>query len=552
MFNNSRPNIILLSDNTDILSMNKTLGPYKVAHALRNHGFEVAVINHLSVFTLGEIKHLLKNLISDQTLFVGVNNFYYANIGQVFETESGGVSVGATELGSILPHGKKFNQEIRDLINQTNPCCKIVLGGPGCDDLSYNDIFDYILVGYAECSIVNLAKHLMDQSITLEKSYKSLFGPIIVNDSKAEGYNFSQGTMRYEDHDVILPNETLVLEVGRGCIFKCAFCSYPMNGKKKLDFIRNSELIYNELIDNFERFGVTRYLFCDDTFNDSVEKCQMIYDISKKLPFQLEWWGYIRLDLLTAHPETVDWLIGSGMKAAFFGIETFNKTTASFIGKGGDREKLLKTVQTIKEKHGKSINLHGSFIFGLPYETMESLNITKNFLLSDSNPLDSWTIQPLVIRPPDRKYSNEFISDLDKNWDKYGYRNLGKKYFENNLRTFQRHESGKMLWENDFTNFEEMESMVADVRLKQQQQNTQKVSGNHSLYVAGLNIPLENILNKHVSEVDWFLVDQQKLIRANEYKKLLFQRLNVTVYQTNTPMVQTYSEWLKGNNALVV
>jgi radical SAM superfamily enzyme YgiQ (UPF0313 family) len=547
MFNNAQPNIILLTDNTDVTSMNKTIGPYKVAHELRNHGFEVAVINHLSVLTIGEIKHLLKNIISDQTLFVGVNNFYYNNIGQVVETDSSGIALSPGEPGAILPHGKKFNQEIRDLIKQASPSCKLVLGGPGVDDLGVNDIFNYILIGYSECSIVNLANHLMDQSIKLEKSYKSVFGPIVVNDSRAEGYNFSLGTVRYEDHDVVLPNETLVLEVGRGCIFKCAFCAYPMNGKKKLDFIKNAEIIYDELMDNFERFGVTRYVFCDDTFNDSVEKCQMIYDISKKLPFKLEWWGYIRLDLLTAHPQTVDWLIDSGLKSAHFGIETFNKATATAIGKGGDREKLLKTIRTIKEKHGNNINLHGTFIFGLPYEPMESLNNTKDFLLSDSNPLDSYQSHYLAIRLPDRNYSNEFLSDLDKNWAKYGYRNLN----EGKPRTSYEWEADKMVWENDFTNFEEMKAMVADIKIKQKQQKTEPVNGLHSLYVAGLDLPIETTLNKRNSDIDWYSIDQQKLKRANEYKKLLFKRLNVPEYQSNTLPVQTYSEWLKCSNALV-
>jgi hypothetical protein len=43
MFDNTKPNIIIIADKTDMMSMIKTIGPYKVASELRNAGFEVAV-----------------------------------------------------------------------------------------------------------------------------------------------------------------------------------------------------------------------------------------------------------------------------------------------------------------------------------------------------------------------------------------------------------------------------------------------------------------------------------------------------------------------------
>ena len=63
MFDNTKPNVIIISDKTEVLSMIKTAGPYKVASELRIAGFEVAVIHHLSCFSIDEIKHVLKNLI---------------------------------------------------------------------------------------------------------------------------------------------------------------------------------------------------------------------------------------------------------------------------------------------------------------------------------------------------------------------------------------------------------------------------------------------------------------------------------------------------------
>jgi radical SAM superfamily enzyme YgiQ (UPF0313 family) len=43
----------------------------------------------------------------------------------------------------------------------------------------------------------------------------------------------------------VVNQQVLPLEVARGCIFRCKFCAYPMNGKQQLDFVRSeSQLMY--------------------------------------------------------------------------------------------------------------------------------------------------------------------------------------------------------------------------------------------------------------------------------------------------------------------
>ena len=543
MFDKNLPNVILLSDKTDVITLSKTLGPYKVAQALRSNGFQVAVLHHLSVFTVEEICHVLRNLISDKTLFVGVNNFFYADIANPNRSENGGVILQNIAPGCILPHGPQYNETIKNLIHECNPNCKLTLGGPTARDVEYNKIFDYQCIGYSETSIVNLAQHLSDANIDLQKSYKSVYGSIMIDDSRAETYDFNQCQMRYEDHDAILPGETLLLEVARGCIFKCAFCSYPMNGKKKLDFIRNMDYIYEELVDNYKRFGITRYIFCDDTVNDSPEKCQMIYNMSKRLPFKLEWWGYIRLDLLTAHPETVKWLFESGLRSAFFGIETLNPKTASAIGKGGDRTRLFDTVRKIKQQYGNHVNLHGSFIYGLPHESLSSLQETTDFLMSDKNPLDSWIVQALSIRPNNQTYSNDFLSDLDKNYAKYGYSVIGNDESRGSIYTQNRNEQGQLIWKNEHTDRLEIQKMVEDIQQKSQTIRN-NVSGLAAFSIAGLGVDLSTSFNKTNPQVDWHALDKKKMQRMISYKNLIFEKLAIPKIQSIDHSTETFSEWL--------
>ena len=549
MFDNTKPNVIIISDKTEVLSMIKTAGPYKVASELRIAGFEVAVIHHLSCFSIDEIKHVLKNLISDHTIFVGINNFFYADLGKkIFQEDIGSIQLGECTPGSFLPHGKEFNKEIKQLIKTTNPNCKIVLGGPGASDQSHFNDFDYLVVGYADNSIINLARHLLDSTTKLEKSYKSVYGPIIINDSKAEDYDFVNSKMNYQDSDGIISGETLVIELARGCIFKCTFCSYPLNGKKKLDFIRSKERIRDELINNYQQFGVTRYIFSDDTVNDSPEKCKMIYEISKSLPFKLEWWGYIRLDLMRAHPETIEWLFESGLRAAFFGIETLNPKTASAIGKVGNRQQLFSVIEKIKEKYGNSVNLHASFIFGLPYEDMDSMKTTADFLLSNANPLDSWSTQALNIRPSGKVYSNEFLSDIDKNYSKYGYQDAGELIINSMTGSIARHPNGFMDWRNQHTDYQSVVALSLAVNQERLLKKQLIVPGNGAFMLAGLGVPLDYFLNKEISSLNWHAVDVIKYKRSQQYKKKIFKECKIPDMPADTnQQCNTFTQWIKLN-----
>jgi hypothetical protein len=559
MFNNKKPNVILISDNTDTLTMVKVFGLQKVAYVLRQHGFEVAVINHLSAFSVDEIKHLLRNLVSEQTLFVGVNNFYYLASEDVFLNEHNGLEIRESVAGAILPHNKKYNADIKQLIKEINPNCKLVCGGPNQIDAEFNKDFDYIVMGYAEISVVNLANHLLCKDVPLNKSHRSIHGPIIVNDPKAEGYDFSQSHMEYSVTDVVLPGDTLFLEIGRGCIFNCAFCAYPMNGKKKFDYIRHRDLIVSELVDNFEKFKITKYMIVDDTFNDSYEKCQMMYEISQMLPFKIEYWAYIRLDLLAAKPDSIAMLIDSGCRGMYFGIETFNANTATAIRKGGNRERLIATINHIKETWGDRVSLHGSFIFGLPHESVESIQNTIDYLLSEQNLLDSWQIQSLRIKHPDynKSANNGFLSDLDKNYEKYGYSDIGKFDEVRHSGSTERKNSQIMLWKNEHTDFFEMQQLADSTRKLARQNKKICVTNNRLFELSGLDIPLDEILLVPHTDMDWHRLDQKKLTRSIEYKKVLFERLQVpdlekyrATWDLDQSRYQTFSEYLLAQSQL--
>jgi len=517
MFDNSKPNIIILTDNTDHMFTIKVFGPNKVACELRNAGFEVAVINHLHLFTIEEIKHILQQLVNENTLFVGTSPFFYANCGDIKikdpDDPDGCIPYGKKEFGSILPHGLKYNKEIRELIKSINPQCKLVVGGPDAQDQSYNRIYDYVVIGYGDVSSVNLAKHLYNGE-PLNNSRRSIYGFTIIDDRLASTYDFKSQQLFYESHDCILPGETLMIEVGRGCVFNCGFCSYPLNGKKKNDHVKLSEVLYREFVDNYERFKITRYLFCDDTFNDSVDKVKLIHDVSKRLPFQLEYWCFMRLDLLSAHPGTWDMAYDSGLRVVYFGIETLNEQAGKICGKGGNKSKHINMLKYIKQKYGNTVHLQGGFIFGLPGEPIESMKDTAELLVSGEIQLDSWNVNALWLYPENTSYASAF----DKNPKKYGYEVVNERWDGGN----------RLTWKNEFTNFDECRRLAEETMARGVWTNrTNKVLGATSMFISGLGFDLDFSLNKYRDTFDWHAVDIRKRQRAIEYKTMLYRELNI-------------------------
>jgi radical SAM superfamily enzyme YgiQ (UPF0313 family) len=480
----------------------KSFGVYKIARELRIAGYEVAVIHHLHVFSYDEICLILKKLISDQTVFVGFNNTFYRPI-----DDGGSVHIYNQDLaGSFIPHGKEYNLQLKELIYSLNSNCKIVLGGPTADDKDYNKDYDYVVIGYADKSVINLADHLAYNK-PLNNYSTGTFVKNIINDPVAKGFDFPNRKMEYKDYDCLMPGETLFLEVARGCIFKCSFCSFPLNGKKKLDFIKHKEIIVEELIENYKKYGITKYLLLDDTFNDSIEKIQLIYEVSQEVPFDFEFWAYIRLDLLSAHPETIDTLIKAGLKGCQFGIETLHPKSAKSVGKGQDPKKQIETLRYIKRTYGDKIFLHASFIAGLPYEPVQSMIDTYEFFLDEKhNLLDSVEVHPMGIEDY-RGSKKTFRSKISSNPEQYGQE----------IITTDTHGAYYTNWKNEHLHFNDALKIATKYR-KRFATEMNKITPQDIFFLLSLGYEWKDFEHVRYNEFNWDDAKQRKLSRAQEYK----------------------------------
>jgi radical SAM superfamily enzyme YgiQ (UPF0313 family) len=389
--------VILLTDVT-LPGYLKYAGPFRIASELRSNGFTVQVIDYATQWSTTELKNILRDYISDQTLWVGfTTTFNSPSISRINRMTK---SVDVNKNIYVHYLGRNDIPEILDFIKTINPKTKIVAGGHQADKFSLEKMIDHVVIGQGETAAVHLTKSLLDN----QKVEKYL------NESKFPYNNFISSTIEYVPEDIIFPGEHLSIEFSRGCTFKCSFCNYPLIGRDLWDFCKPPTLIASEIQRNYDLFKTQGYLVTDDTINDSEEKIEQLHKEITKLPFSLTLSSYARLDLLIAKPRTLDLLYEMGFRNFFFGIETFNHDAGKAIGKGMHPDKLKAGLEDIKRRYPDFL-ISAGIIFGLPYESRDSMLNTIEYL--KSSPIDNVSIAP---------YGVTRTSTIGSNPEKYQFK----------------------------------------------------------------------------------------------------------------------------------
>lgn len=410
-------------------------GVHRIASEIRKNGYSCLVVDFSSALTFDRYKELIDLAVGPETLMIGFSTTwlpYRLPDQEGYSNEIPGHLIGEQHKLSSDKE-EKYNWRTENLVAQfgkaevddwllypkkVNPKVKIVLGGAKTDfymDLPYVDNF---IFGIAETMTIDYLNSLSG------KGPKRIFNTMIDYDRKAHNntWDFRESQTLYTDLDFIQPQETLNLEVGRGCRFKCAFCNFPLIGQKNVnDYLKYPEVIKDELLKNYEQWGTKKYFIVDDTFNDSTQKLEMLAKVMSDLPFDIKFWCYTRIDLLAAKPEQIELMKELGVAETFFGLETFNDRSSKTIGKGMASSKRKDTLYKAKEVWGDRVWMEGGFMIGLPYETKFSWRETMEWLKRDDCPLDISTVYPLnIVKKTDR--NNWFpTSWFDENYEQFGY-----------------------------------------------------------------------------------------------------------------------------------
>lgn len=423
------------------ISIRRSSGGHKISTFLRQHGYDVEVIDYVQRWSLDQLKKYISRKVDDEFLFFGFGSTFFLNSPNV--------------IGLVK------------WLRETYPHIPLVAGS---QNNSMKELeMDWYVYGYGENAILALIDHFKggpepihtNRVINCYVNYKS--------------FPKDDLTVSYKDTDFINPREILLLEFARGCKFKCKFCSFPVLGVKG-DYSRTAQSVYDEMLENYDKWGTEHYIVLDETFNDSSQKIEKFANVIEKLPFTPKMTAYIRADLIVSRKQDWDNLIKMGITSHFYGVESMKHESAKSIGKGMDsgriKEGLIEVDEYFREKAG-FYKGHISLIAGLPHETVDDLRDTGKWLSQYWN-RNSYHMNVLMIK--DLQNNVETLnhnSEFDRDWSKFGYRRTEfpddpidwsksrNPYYET-LYNYVRESGYYLPWENDCTNLHEVMKFCAE------------------------------------------------------------------------------------------
>ena len=382
-------------------SFNRAQGAYRLASIVRDAGYKASVVDGVGTLTSRQIIDLLETVLSNQTKLFCISTTFFSN----FSTSLHSDSLVTT---NPIPYNMDQWMNIIDLVKRKTSA-KIIVGGHKTNefeqDKHIHTYIDHYVYGYADNAILSLLSHT---------TKKILNSPIIESDSY---FNFET---KYNLMDSFLPGESFTVEMQRGCMFKCAFCAYPMNGKQKGTYIKQAKIVVDELMYCYEHFGSTNFILNSDTFNDSIDYLEAFNDELARTNVKFNFGINARLDLFYNDKPLIEVCKSIGVRSALFGLESTNPFSLKEIGKGLPFDKVVATLFACKEIWKDSLRMTGSYIIGLPHDTEYNINKVMDFFSSDDCPLHSIEFDPLYVQNPQLDL-NPWKSEYSVNASKHGF-----------------------------------------------------------------------------------------------------------------------------------
>lgn len=439
----------------DLTSLHYThfAGAAKIASELRKDGLEVIIVPNCLHLSFSGLKQIIRNNKQD-LLWVGLSttlmgmkvakddaesyyDLWLKSADHIIDIDFLIKKVDESLFTEVLLWNAKILGRISNLL-ATEFAVPFIIGGPGvvfieqAGPLVHPNM--HLVQNYAESYTKELTKAM--------SSTPRQHVPYVVNNNAYDNEEFKDSQIYWEKTDFIQPYDWLPIEVARGCAFNCAYCNFTR--RSTFDSYRHAESMKEELIRNYEKFGVTKYMLVDDLYNDSKDKVRYLYDqVWSRLPFKPEWVSYMRLDMFWSDPESAKIIMDSGARYGGFGLETLNDQAGKKIGKGLGKKRILETLTMLKEVWGDQVLVSAYMIAGLPFEPLESIYESIDWTMT-TDLLHGASWQYLMLVPPETKVMPAVISTkkantllpepknrIDSDFDKFGIKWLDQKNWIN-------------------------------------------------------------------------------------------------------------------------
>lgn len=206
-----------------------------------------------------------------------------------------------------------------------------------------------------------------------------------------------------------------IMATSRGCPFECTFCASPGFCGRKIRF-RSPANVVAEVRRLVDDFGVREIHFEDDNFtlrrDHAIEVCHLLRDEVPEISIAFP--NGVRADRFDDGVARA--MKEAGCHLVAFGVESADPGILRNIRKGESIEAIAAGIATA-ERHG--IASQGFFIFGLPGETPETMELSVRFALDSG--LSRAQFLVLDVLPGSElweRFRGEFVPD----WGKESYR----------------------------------------------------------------------------------------------------------------------------------
>ncbi len=195
--------------------------------------------------------------------------------------------------------------------------------------------------------------------------------------------------LRIENYFIgYLKHPYISIYTGRGCKSRCTFCLWPQTVGGHRYRTRSVEHVIEEIALAKKEFPqVKEFFFDDDTFTDNLPRAEAIARELGKLG--VVWSCNAKANV--PH-DSLKVLRDNGLRLLLVGYESGNQQILHNIKKG---MRVEVAERFTKDCHDLGVTIHGTFILGLPGETMETIEETVRF----ANRINPHTIQVSLAAP---------------------------------------------------------------------------------------------------------------------------------------------------------
>jgi hypothetical protein len=396
--------VLILNDTPSFPT--RTIGAYRIATALRDHGVEVEVIDFIS--------HWPWSLLVDYVISKGPLEWVGFSSKFVYDKLNTQPPLGRITYLTL----EREQQLFKYFKDRSVP---IVVGGPEADTQRPWLVgqVDWVVKGYADTAVIALHDHLVDASNPVTHWQ---FEDIKVIDANRDYTNWDMSRLetRFDATDFVSMGEIFPIEISRGCRFKCSFCTFSLTGKAAGTYTRPMDSIGRDISERWHKYGGRNFYFLDDTFNDSLDKMRGLAELRSTLGLPWEFWAQGRLDLLKAHQAQQDLVEPMGWMSLSWGIDTFNRSSGSAVGKGADPRRLKEFLQRARERWpNRQFMVH--IVVGLPHDTENDMKEAADWFINNPGLVDKVNFIPLFIHNNNDPYGRTLTQPMADDPSNWGY-----------------------------------------------------------------------------------------------------------------------------------